>query len=210
MPWVETIEFWLNRYQTLLSAAVAILAAWATIRTMRDQMRQSEKVARRIEDETEKALREIITTRIQIVAEVWQGIDWALTPDDEKEKHRRSDLISGLYWYTVEERIEFEHMKMLARGVAPRLKPKMRMFLLRWGAMLDFLDREEKERKLSPQEKIVELRKEFTLIARTVERYDVLLADVFAGCRAPFLNPGNTPERTRAVIKQYMGEAHAG
>jgi hypothetical protein len=48
----ECIEFWLNRYQTLVAGIAAFVGAWLTVRTVRNQIEQAERI------EGERARRE--------------------------------------------------------------------------------------------------------------------------------------------------------
>jgi len=41
MHWLGCVEFWFNRYQTLLAALIALFAAWVAVRQVRKQARHS-------------------------------------------------------------------------------------------------------------------------------------------------------------------------
>src|SRR4051812_47260685 len=96
---ISCVDFWLNRYQTLVSGLIALFAAWLTVRTIRHQMLHSERIARRLESENESVIREIIVRRTGILSEAWKAIDWALDGKDAATKWSRSELMNGTYWH---------------------------------------------------------------------------------------------------------------
>lgn len=210
-------EFWLNRYQTLIVGSVGVLVAWLTIDAMRDQTREAAASGRRLEVENENALRKIISTRTALIAEFWKAIDWALSAEDSAIKNKRAEIANAPVWHTGEERDAFKNMELLAAGITPLRKPQMNMVLLRWREMLDFLDstleeHREKNRDYDFAHKMWLLRIKYSFILLELERFDPRLLAPFVGCFEAGINPGNTPERQRAVFestKRRQEEAEA-
>jgi hypothetical protein len=199
---ISCAEFWLNRYQTFVAGIIALLGAAATIAAIRYQTLSADRVARRIESEAETALREIIRARTAIFAEVWRGIDWAFEPGiDDGVKKKRAAAIWPVYWHSGEDRIELGQMQALNKLLAPSAQNKIARLLLTWDEMLLHLDRVPDERSHDPDFVgwLELLRIKFSFITNALERYDPLMADIFAGLRQPHVNPGNTAKRTAAV-----------
>jgi hypothetical protein len=56
----ECIEFWINRYQTIIAVAGAFAGAWSTIRAVREQIAHSDKQEKQRRDYEEYAARSIM------------------------------------------------------------------------------------------------------------------------------------------------------
>lgn len=197
---LNCFEFWFNRYQTFIAAIIALVIAGATIAAVRYQTQSADRVARRTEVSAEETLRSIILDRTRIYAEVWKGIDWVLDSTiNESEKTTRALTMCGLFM-GLEERFEFELMRTLVESTPPTSRVKLVRLLMRWEEMLNHLDTfPDKGDGKDFRQWFSLLRIRFTFIAMALERYDVLLADVFAGVGQPFVNPGNTVKRTIGI-----------
>jgi hypothetical protein len=209
---INCVEFWLNRYQTLIAAIVALIAAIATIIAVRYQTLSAERLARRTEHDAEQALRIIIRSRASIFAEVWRGIDWALESDyDEATKIARGFPISGLLFDSTEDRAEFRQMQALTKLISPSTQIKISRLLARWEEMLEHLDDYPNEHEAGGKsvEWIGTLRRKFTMISRALDHYDPVLGDVFAGLNHPFMKPDESAKRT-AAIRESVKKSFVG
>jgi hypothetical protein len=92
-------------------------------------------------------------------------------------------------------------MQALQNLIPPSARTKIARLLLLWDEMLLHLDTIPYEHSTNPSFVgwLDLLRIKFSFITNALERYNPLMADVFAGLRQPHVNPGNTAKRTAAV-----------
>lgn len=81
------IEFWLNRYQTLLAALAALLAAWITVKALRQQNETA-----RI-DETERALNQYAAAILEVMQK-YEAVPVALSNETRQVAERRFQALN--------------------------------------------------------------------------------------------------------------------
>jgi hypothetical protein len=82
-PSRSCIEFWLNRYQALLTGLAALLAAWITVRALQKQT----EIAR--VDEAERALNQYAVALLEVMQK-YEAVPVALTPEIRQDAEKRS------------------------------------------------------------------------------------------------------------------------
>ena len=81
------VEFWLNRYQTLLTGLAALLAAWVTVTAIRHQS-QTARV-----DEAERALNEYAVAILEVMQK-YEAVPVALSHETRQDAERRFRLLT--------------------------------------------------------------------------------------------------------------------
>jgi hypothetical protein len=81
------LEFWLNRYQTLLAGLAALLAAWITVNAIRDQT----KTAR--VDEAERALNQYAAALLEVMQK-YEAVPVALSHETRQDAERRFQALN--------------------------------------------------------------------------------------------------------------------
>jgi hypothetical protein len=81
------VEFWLNRYQTLLAGLAALLAAWITINAIRHQT-ETARV-----DEAERALNEYAVAILEVMQK-YEAVPVALSHETRQDAERRFQALN--------------------------------------------------------------------------------------------------------------------
>jgi hypothetical protein len=81
------VEFWLNRYQTLLAGLAALLAAWVTVTAIRHQS-QTARV-----DEAERALNEYAVAILEVMQK-YEAVPVALSHETRQDAERRFQALN--------------------------------------------------------------------------------------------------------------------
>jgi len=81
------VEFWLNRYQTLLAGLAALLAAWITVNAIRNQT-ETARV-----DEAERALNEYAVAILEVMRK-YEAVPVALSHETRQDAERRFQALN--------------------------------------------------------------------------------------------------------------------
>jgi len=199
------IEFWVNRYQTLIAGLSAVLVGALTISATRQQIMLARELSDKEEAEAERAFRSILIPRMEILAEFWKFADWALEPSDPEERERRAPIANSIGWHPDEHRKYLNSLNSFKNNVALGKRVKISNICIEIGNYVDFL---EASRAQSDAKKIDLLRIRFAFVYQALEKYDKSISDIFVGCALHFVNPGESASRARAVresmIQSYL------
>lgn len=205
------IEFWINRYQTLIAGLSAVLVGALTISATRQQIMLARELSDKKEAEAERAFRAILIPRMEILAEFWKFADWALETPDPEERERRAPIANSIGWHPDEHKKYLNSLNSIRDNVALEKKVKISNICIEIGNYVDFL---EENRARSDAKKIDLLRIRFAFIHQALERYDPSISDIFVGCGLHFINPGHSASTVRAVreslIQSYLNGNNFG